>query len=217
MYGIDAHCPRTGQNPGYKNYDPSHPCSRCWEKYATPFSGPITYASWSTDGQSGSSPSFQRPLHTFRAPQASRYNYSSSRGGSSPGSVSDLSPSATTSRATYGSGVFPGASLRVAPITGGILPMSSYYKGGGGCRRARTPDRLPTPQMGPRGSPQRVRVVWGCRRVPAWRLAQWGTAVLAVWRERQDVIPDLRRDHRLCMRWRPMDVHIAQSYVVVST
>ena len=126
MCGIDAHRPRTGQNTGYKNYDPSHPCSRCWEKYAKPFSGPITYASWSSDGQSGSSPNFQRPLPTFRAPQASLHNYSSSWGGSSPGSASDLSRSATTSRATYGSGGYPGASTRVVPIVGGILPMSSY-------------------------------------------------------------------------------------------
>ena len=71
--------------------------------------------------------------------------------------------------------------------------------------------------MGPRGAAQRVWVVWGCRRVPAWRLAHWGTAVLAVWRQRQDVGPDLRRDDMLCMRWSRTDVRIAQSNVAGST
>ncbi|KAI1796801.1 hypothetical protein LXA43DRAFT_879541 [Ganoderma leucocontextum] len=115
------------QNTGYKNYDPSHPCSRCWEKYAKPFSGPITYAPWTSDGQSASSSSstFQRPLPTFRAPQASLHNNSASWAGRTSGG-SDLSRSATTSRATYGAGGYPGASARVVPIAGGILPMSSY-------------------------------------------------------------------------------------------
>lgn len=119
--------PNSGRNTGYKNYDPSHPCARCWEKYAKPFSGPITYADWSYDSQSGfSSSTFQRPLPNFRAPQASLHNHSSSWGGPPPGGTSDLSRSATTSRA-YGASGYPGASPRVMPIVGGILPMSSYF------------------------------------------------------------------------------------------
>ena len=46
-----------GHNTGYKSFDPSHPCRKCWEKYSKPYSGPIIYASWN-DGPSNR----QRPL-----------------------------------------------------------------------------------------------------------------------------------------------------------
>ena len=117
----------TGRNTGYKNYDPSHPCSRCWEKYAKPYTGAITYAPWKagSDGPSSSSSStYQRPLPVFRSPQSSLHNHSASWAGPSSGS-SDLSRSATTSRLPPGGG-YPGAASRVMPIAGGILPMSSY-------------------------------------------------------------------------------------------
>lgn len=51
-----------GHNTGYKSFDPSHPCRRCWEKYSKPYSGPIVYSSWN-DGPSNR----QRPLSYLRS------------------------------------------------------------------------------------------------------------------------------------------------------
>ena len=53
---------RLGNNTGYKSFDPSHPCRKCWERYSKPYSGPIIYASWN-DGPSNR----QRPLSNFRS------------------------------------------------------------------------------------------------------------------------------------------------------
>jgi hypothetical protein len=53
---------RPGHNTGYKAYDPSNPCRKCWEKHSKPYSGPIIYSSW------GSGPSNrQRPLLNSRS------------------------------------------------------------------------------------------------------------------------------------------------------
>lgn len=52
---------RPGHNTGYKSYDPSNPCRKCWEKYSKPYSGPIVYSSW----QSGPS-NRQKPLLNLR-------------------------------------------------------------------------------------------------------------------------------------------------------
>jgi len=66
----------TGHNTGYKQNDPSHPCRKCWSKYAKPFSGALAYTPWSSpspespsSGTGTSSKSFQRPLPAFRSPQ----------------------------------------------------------------------------------------------------------------------------------------------------
>ncbi|KAF5379395.1 hypothetical protein D9615_006657 [Tricholomella constricta] len=70
-------------NIGYKHADPSHPCKKCWSKYAKPFSGPLAYAynQHPSSPSSSSSPSstlgtgtgtgttFQRPLPAFRPPR----------------------------------------------------------------------------------------------------------------------------------------------------
>ncbi|KAI0741320.1 hypothetical protein C8Q80DRAFT_128245 [Daedaleopsis nitida] len=111
------------RNTGYKNFDPSHPCPRCWEKYSKPYAGAITYATWTSDSTPPSSSSFQRPLPNFRPPQSSLHQASSSWSGP----LSGLARAATTSRAStpYGSG-YPGASARVIPIAGGALPMGPY-------------------------------------------------------------------------------------------
>lgn len=53
-------CP--GHNTGYKAYDPSNPCRKCWEKYSKPYSGPIIYSSW-MPGPSNR----QRPLLNLRS------------------------------------------------------------------------------------------------------------------------------------------------------
>ena len=51
-----------GRNTGYKSFDPSHPCRRCWERFSKPYSGPIVYGSWN-DGTSNR----QRPLLNHRS------------------------------------------------------------------------------------------------------------------------------------------------------
>ena len=134
----------SGRNTGYKGFDPSHPCSRCWEKYAKPYSGAITYASWTSDGSSTASSTFQRPLPVFAAPQTALHQQSASWSGP----VSNLSRAATTSRASNGyGGGYPGASARVIPIAGGALPMGTYLDrlGGGGARSGFPP---PSWQLG---------------------------------------------------------------------
>ncbi|TBU24172.1 hypothetical protein BD311DRAFT_766962 [Dichomitus squalens] len=138
------------RNTGYKNYDPSHPCSRCWEKYAKPYAGAIVYAPWTPgpDGPSASSSStYQRPLPVFRSPQSSLHNHSASWAGPSS-AAQELSRSATTSRVPSGAG-YPGASSRVVPIAGGVLPMSSYLDRLGVGAGART--GFPPPSWGPVG------------------------------------------------------------------
>ncbi|KAI0642080.1 hypothetical protein C8Q79DRAFT_1121998 [Trametes meyenii] len=125
VYPRDYECQKC-RNTGYKNYDPSHPCSRCWGKYSRPYSGAMAYAPWSPEGPSsvGSSRStFQRPLPQFRAPQASLHQQSASYSGPLLSPRSDLSRSSSTSR--VGSG-YPGATGRVIPVGGGGVPMSPY-------------------------------------------------------------------------------------------
>jgi hypothetical protein len=62
-----------GNNTGFKNFDPTHPCRKCWERYSRPYVGAITYTPWSNSFASGSSSRsnthFQRPLPAFRPPQ----------------------------------------------------------------------------------------------------------------------------------------------------
>ncbi|KAG9018111.1 hypothetical protein FRB90_012262 [Tulasnella sp. 427] len=48
-----------GNNTGYKSFDPTHPCSKCWQKYSRPYSGPLTYAPWANRP---ADTNFQRPL-----------------------------------------------------------------------------------------------------------------------------------------------------------
>ncbi|KAI0630485.1 hypothetical protein C8Q77DRAFT_1062868 [Trametes polyzona] len=130
VYPKDYECHKC-HNTGYKNYDPSHPCSRCWDKYAKPYTGALTYTPWGADASGPSSAgsartTLQRPLPQFRAPQASLHQPSASWYGPPPppprGDPS-LSRSASTSR--VGSG-YPGASARVIPVFGGGVPVGSY-------------------------------------------------------------------------------------------
>ncbi|EJD00065.1 uncharacterized protein FOMMEDRAFT_136190 [Fomitiporia mediterranea MF3/22] len=47
-------------NTGYKSFDPSHPCRRCWDKYGKQYSGAILYAPRTQQSQ--------RPLPNLRPP-----------------------------------------------------------------------------------------------------------------------------------------------------
>ncbi|KAI8996456.1 hypothetical protein BD414DRAFT_201633 [Trametes punicea] len=154
VYPREHECQKC-HNTGYRNYDPSYPCSRCWEKYAKPYTGVIAHAPWSSDAQSGSSSShttFQRPLPHFRAPQASLHQQSASYSGPSPSPGSYRSRSASPSR--VGSG-YPGAAARVIPIAGGGVPMSPYLEPlqGGGRQVFPPPSWVGSPPVVPVAGP----------------------------------------------------------------
>jgi hypothetical protein len=66
-----------GQNTGYKNNDPSHPCRKCWDRFGKAFTSILASSPWGArgSGPTGQSQSqygrtFQRPLPTFKPPQA---------------------------------------------------------------------------------------------------------------------------------------------------
>ena len=64
-----------GNNTGYKNFDPLHPCRKCWDRFGKLFSSILASSPWGNRGNSSSSQSqrgrtFQQPLPASRAPQA---------------------------------------------------------------------------------------------------------------------------------------------------
>ena len=66
---------RKGHNTGYKNYDPSHPCRKCWDRFSKTFTSILASSPWGGEAsasatQSQRGRSFQRPLPAFRPPQA---------------------------------------------------------------------------------------------------------------------------------------------------
>ena len=70
-------CPRTrkGQNTGYKNFDPTHPCRKCWDRFSKLFTSILASSPWGGQGSGPTSQtergrSFQRPLPAFKPPQA---------------------------------------------------------------------------------------------------------------------------------------------------
>ncbi|KII87078.1 hypothetical protein PLICRDRAFT_244054 [Plicaturopsis crispa FD-325 SS-3] len=69
VYPVGYECPKC-HNTGFKYYDPSHPCRKCWEKYARPYSGALAYAP-AAPGTSTAGNNFQRPLPSLRPPHLS--------------------------------------------------------------------------------------------------------------------------------------------------
>ncbi|KZV88204.1 hypothetical protein EXIGLDRAFT_772914 [Exidia glandulosa HHB12029] len=62
VYPISFECHKC-LNTGYKNGDPYHPCRGCWDQYAKPYTGALTYAPFSASSSSTHSQiSLQRPL-----------------------------------------------------------------------------------------------------------------------------------------------------------
>ncbi|KAJ3560671.1 hypothetical protein NP233_g10685 [Leucocoprinus birnbaumii] len=54
-------------NTGYKGFDPSRPCKKCWSKFAKPFSGPLAYSYTSSDTLSNTQNiNLQKPLPDLR-------------------------------------------------------------------------------------------------------------------------------------------------------
>ncbi|KIK67861.1 hypothetical protein GYMLUDRAFT_796932 [Collybiopsis luxurians FD-317 M1] len=68
-------------NVGYKQNDPTHPCRKCWSKYAKPFTGAITYSSFKSSS-TGSGKTLQRPLPLLRPPQAKGFQHNTDYPGS---------------------------------------------------------------------------------------------------------------------------------------
>ncbi|KAJ7097056.1 hypothetical protein B0H15DRAFT_797789 [Mycena belliarum] len=64
-------------NTGYKHADPTHPCSKCWEKHARPYAGALLHApSASSAAPASPSSTFQRPLpHPSPAPPPPSQGY----------------------------------------------------------------------------------------------------------------------------------------------
>ncbi|TFK34061.1 hypothetical protein BDQ12DRAFT_727247 [Crucibulum laeve] len=59
-------------NTGYKHFDPTHPCKKCWSKYSKPFSGPLVYAfaPSSPNSPSHANTNLQRPLPRTIGPRS---------------------------------------------------------------------------------------------------------------------------------------------------
>lgn len=124
VYPIQYECMKC-HNTGYKNNDPSHPCSKCWEKYARPFTGPLVYAPWDVSTTfDGTRNNLQRPLRRFTPPHLSSYSNKHRPTQSFSGEAStSASPRAVSLNRGAG---YPGASARVIPIAGGGVPLSPY-------------------------------------------------------------------------------------------
>ena len=155
-----------GHNTGYKHFDPSNPCSKCWSKYAKAYAGPLTYAPWTpanagagaAEATASAGHNLQRPLPagTGAGSTGHRYSHSLTDLNLSP-PHSDLGRSASTSRqynTVTGSG-YPGNSspyapppqrVQPAPTGGGWPPASWMDPNGGGSVARRSPYiRAPPP------------------------------------------------------------------------
>lgn len=63
----------SGNNTGFKNFNPACPRRRCWYQHSRPYAGALIYAPWSNDNNISSSPNsgttFQCPLPIYRPNQ----------------------------------------------------------------------------------------------------------------------------------------------------
>ena len=107
---------RKGQNTGYKNYDPSHPCRKCWDRFSKPFTSILASSPWGSQGSGAMSQSergrtFQRPLPAFKPPQVQPPRVQAPPPQPMPGAYPQLSPP-----------VMQSSTSRVAPIPLGSIP-----------------------------------------------------------------------------------------------
>ena len=123
---------RKGQNTGYKNYDPSHPCRKCWDRFSKPFTSILASSPWGGQGSGAMSQSergrtFQRPLPAFKPPQVQPPRLQVPPPQAMPGSYPPLSPpgmpSPTLRVASCGAVPPPGATVVMPgdPRIGGRL------------------------------------------------------------------------------------------------
>ena len=119
-----------GMNTGYKNFDPSHPCRKCWERYSKPYGGALVYAP--------RSPGFQRPLPSFHPPHI-RHQHSQSQpslfspppGPPSPcpssrlrRSASSVNPNVSPAPNAGMPGGYPGTPMGPGGPQGGLAPRA---------------------------------------------------------------------------------------------
>lgn len=101
-------------NTGYKNYDPSHPCRKCWERYGRVYEGPVVYAPWGQSGSGGrGGDTLQKPLPKFRAPSSNQYT--------SPPSLFPRSTSSLSSSYLPTSPSLPSSGLVHRPPPGSLV------------------------------------------------------------------------------------------------
>ncbi|KIJ30727.1 hypothetical protein M422DRAFT_36439 [Sphaerobolus stellatus SS14] len=155
------------QNTGYKNYDPSHPCRKCWQKYARNYTGAIAYAPSASESSSSVNPfgSFQRPLPAFTPPHAGISRPHSTTGypgqayrGSNPippssamhpPNIYHLPPPPMPFGGPFGPPPMPPMTLYPPSA-----PVSPIYQG---------PPAFPTPLVVPPGDPRiGGRLCWRC-------------------------------------------------------
>lgn len=102
---------RKGQNTGYKSFDPSHPCRKCWDRFGKPFTSILASSPWSGQGsgpsQSEHGRTFQRPLPAFNPPPQVRPPPPQPM----PGMYPPSSPTGATN-----------PNLRVVPMPDGNMP-----------------------------------------------------------------------------------------------
>jgi len=119
------------RNTGYKSFDPSNPCNKCWNKYSKSYTGALLYTPWSStpDTSSHTQTQFQRPLPKYNPPAGASLRPSRTlhRPSQSLSSSPNISRSASTSRVNSG---YPGAlsasQSRVISSPTGAIPMSPY-------------------------------------------------------------------------------------------
>jgi hypothetical protein len=107
---------RKGQNTGYKNFDPSHPCRKCWDRFSKAFTSILASSPWSGQGSGATSQSergrtFQRPLPAFKPPQVQPPRLQVPPPQPMPGAYPPLSPVG-----------MPSPTLRIAPVPSGAVP-----------------------------------------------------------------------------------------------
>ncbi|KAH9951086.1 hypothetical protein B0H21DRAFT_874625 [Amylocystis lapponica] len=109
-----------GHNMGFKYNDPTHPCSKCWEKFAKAFSGAIAYAPWSSSASTesgGARVTLQRPLPRFTPPQQTAGKHRQTQSYGAPPVRPPLHPPNGYSSSSYS---------HVVPSPGGGVPMGPY-------------------------------------------------------------------------------------------
>ncbi|KAK7013998.1 hypothetical protein R3P38DRAFT_3206590 [Favolaschia claudopus] len=127
-------------NTGYKNNDPLRPCHRCWDRYARPYAGAVTYApsssSTTTGRSSATNTTFQRPLphlNGYRPSHPQSHSHSSSAPTFSsgyPGSSSSFAPPPPSN-----SHLYPPPNLYPPPPVGTVLRPGDPRLGGAPCWR----------------------------------------------------------------------------------
>lgn len=117
-----------GRNTGFKHFDPSHPCAKCWSKFAKPYAGQLPSASWSA--RNLESINYQQPLPALPRSPANPANPRHSTSSTlfpPPPQHASLGRSASTTRASeYPSSSYAPQPAGIPTSNGGFLPTAPY-------------------------------------------------------------------------------------------